>query len=193
MQVPTEGRMLPISVVRSVPEKADMARIHVLVQPSSYKLLRDFRWPGNFRQLEMMLSNLIALTLVELVDRAEEVEPDAAHQTRPDVVPILPRTVRDLLRPMEVPARSASADTEVVEEDDGTLRLRIDVKAADSLNAVSCAVEAQYLRRLYEKYSGDLGRMADVLLDDPDAGRKVQLRMNQLGIKLRKLKRQRPK
>ena len=194
MQVPPDGQELPITVGKTVPDKADMSRIHILVQPSSFKLLRDFPWPGNFRQLEMTLSNLIALTLVELVDRADEVEPDAAAQTRPDVVPILPRTVRDLLRPMEhASATPATPDETVEEAEDGTHRLRVDVAPGESLNAVSCAVERQYLERLYEKYSGDLARMASVLLDDPTAGRKVQLRMNQLGIKLRKLKRQHSK
>jgi DNA-binding NtrC family response regulator len=191
MQLPADGAAFPITVGKTVPDKADMSRIHILVQPSSYKLLRDFPWPGNFRQLEMMLSNLIALTLVEFVDRAEEVEPDAAAQTRPDVVPILPRTVRELLRPMESPVRDRSGDGDMEEDPDGTHRLRVALAPAESLNAVSCGVERQYLQRLYEKYAGDLGRMAGVLLDDPTAGRKVQLRMNQLGIKLRTLKRER--
>jgi len=54
---------------------------------------------------------------------------------------------------------------------------------------VSCAVERQYLELLYERSAGDLGRMAELLLGDEGGGRKVQLRMNQLGIKLRSLKR----
>jgi DNA-binding NtrC family response regulator len=191
LHVPAADATMPITVGRTVPESVDPRRIHVVLQPSSYKLLRDYPWPGNFRQLEMTLSNLIALTLVELVDRAAEVEPDDPHAGgRPDVVPILPRTVRDLMRPMEAMPRASARDDEVVATGDGALRLAVDVRPADSLNAVSCAVERQYLERLFEKYSGDLGRMAAVLLDDPSAGRKVQLRMNQLGIKLRKLKRQ---
>ena len=60
---------------------------------------------------------------------------------------------------------------------------------AESLNAVSCAVERQYLEHLYERCNGDLGRIGELLLDDAGAGRKIQLRMNQLGIKLRRLRR----
>jgi two-component system nitrogen regulation response regulator GlnG len=74
---------------------------------------------------------------------------------------------------------------------DGMHRMSVKLAPAESLNAVSCAVERQYLELLYEKYGGDLGRMAQVLLGESTAGRKVQLRMNQLGIKLRKLKRRR--
>ena len=189
--VPDAGQTMPITVGRNVPAKVDPRRIHLLLQPSSFKLLREFPWPGNFRQLEMTLSNLVALTLVELVDRAEQVEPDDPSQaSRPDVVPLPPRTVRELLRPMETmrPA-AASAPEGVVAGEDGSHRLMVTLEPAESLNAVSCAVERQYLEGLYEKYAGDLARIAEVLLDEPGAGRKVQLRMNQLGIKLRKLKR----
>ena len=194
LTVPEDGTPIPTAVGRSVPQRPDARRIHFLFHPSSYKVLRDFDWPGNFRQFEMFLSNLVTLTLVELVDRAEQVEPeDPAKASRPDVIPILPRVVRDLLRPMEVPrTEAAPVPREPVEIDaEGLHRLSVKVAPAESLNAVSCAVERQYLELLYEKYSGDLGRMAQVLLGESSAGRKVQLRMNQLGIKLRKLKRRR--
>ena len=65
----------------------------------------------------------------------------------------------------------------------------VELEAGDSLNAVSCAVERQYLEQLYERCGADLGQMAGLLLGDETAGRKVQLRMNQLGMKLRVLKR----
>jgi DNA-binding NtrC family response regulator len=191
LRVPEPGQTMPITVGATVPAKADPRRIHLLVQPTSLKLLREFAWPGNFRQLEMTLSNLVALTLVELVDSAEEVEPDDPTQaSRPDVVPIPPRTVRELLRPMETAKAAGVAPPRgVVQGEDGRHRLVVEIDPAESLNAVSCAVERQYLEGLYEKYTGDLARIAEILLDDPGAGRKVQLRMNQLGIKLRKLKR----
>jgi two-component system nitrogen regulation response regulator GlnG len=190
LQPPDDGSSMPITVGKSVPAKLDSRRIHLLFHPSSIKQLREFEWPGNFRQFEMVLSNLVTLTLVELVDRAEQVEPeDPGKASRPDVIPILPRTVRELLRPMESP-RGADAPTGPVESEGG-MRIAVDLRPQESLNAVSCAVERQYLEQLYEKYGGELGRMAEVLLGDAGAGRKVQLRMNQLGIKLRKLKRRR--
>jgi DNA-binding NtrC family response regulator len=191
LRVPEPGQTMPITVGNTVPAKADPRRIHLLLQPTSGKLLREFPWPGNFRQLEMTLSNLVALTLVELVDRAEQVEPDDPTQaSRPDVVPIPPRTVRELLRPMETAKAATAAPLRgVVEGEDGRHRLVVELEPGESLNAISCAVERQYLEGLYEKYAGDLARIAGILLDDPGAGRKVQLRMNQLGIKLRKLKR----
>jgi len=191
LRVPEPGQTMPITVGPSVPAKTDPRRIHLLLQPTSFKIFREFPWPGNFRQLEMTLSNLVALTLVELVDRAEEVEPgDPTQASRPDVVPIPARTVRELLRPMETAkAASAAPPRGVIKGEDGRHRVMVEIDPAESLNAVSCAVERQYLEGLYEKYAGDLARIAEVLLDDSGGGRKVQLRMNQLGIKLRKLKR----
>lgn len=189
--LPAPGERLAVTVGRTVPPRAE-GRLHVLLHPSSFKLLQDFEWPGNFRQFEMTLSNLVTFTLVDLVDRPERFEPeDAGPLGRPDVIPILPKTVTDLLRPMAPLAALSEAGVEP--EDDagagGAARVSIRLAPADSLNAVSCAVERQYLEHLYERCGGDLGKIGEILLGDPGAGRKIQLRMNQLGIKLRRLRR----
>ena len=175
----------PISVGRGVPPRNDARRIHFLLHPSSFKLLHDFEWPGNFRQFAMTLSNLVTFTLVELVERAEKIEPEGSSEGRTDVIPIPPKIVSDLLRPMTPPE---APDAQVIAIG-GPRTLTLEIPAAESLNAVSCAVERQYLELLYERSGGDLGRMAELLLGDESGGRKVQLRMNQLGIKLRSLKR----
>jgi DNA-binding NtrC family response regulator len=195
--VPGEGEHLEIGVGRKVPGRPDPRRIHMLLHQNSYKLLQDFNWPGNFRQFEMVLSNLVTFTLVELVDRVAQVEPtehEADLAARPDVIVIQPRTIRDLLRPFAEAELgdpiAAAEDAELVAEADG-LRLSLRVSPAESLNAVSCEVERQYLERLYRHFVGDLSRVAEFLLADPESGRKVQLRMNQLGIRLRELKRTR--
>lgn len=188
-----EADAVPVTVGRKVPSKADSRRIHFVFHPSSYKQLRDFAWPGNFRQFEMFLSNLITLSLVELVDQADVVEPNnPAEASRPDVIPILPRIVRELMRPMDISRAEPESDAAPVRVlEDGGHRLSVTLQGGESLNAVSCAVERQYLELLFEKYEGDLARMASVLLSDPTAGRKIQLRMNQLGLKLRSLKQRR--
>jgi len=193
MWVPAEDEPLQVTVGRKVPARADPRGVHMLLHQNSYKLLQDFDWPGNFRQFEMVLSNLVTFTLVELVDHVEQVEPEAGDlDARPDVIVIQPRTIRDLLRPFaEIEARTTSADNDALSEDGDGLRLRLRLGPAESLNAISCEVERQYLERLYHYFGGDLSRVAGFLLGDPDAGRKVQLRMNQLGIKLRELKRAR--
>lgn len=195
--LPNDGSPIPVTVGRSVPHRSDARRVHFLFHPSSFRMLQDFTWPGNFRQFEMLLSNLVTLTLVELVDGVDSVEPeDPAQASRPEVIPILPRTVRDLVRPMETTlsvdgSLGDLADGRSVTECEGQYRIVVCLTPEESLNAVSCAVERQYLQSLFEFLGGDLGRIAEVLLGDAQAGRKIQLRMNQLGIKLRKLKRTR--
>lgn len=183
LHVPGEGEAFEVTVGRKLPAKADGRRIHFLLHPSSFKSLHEFAWPGNFRQFEMVLSNLVTFTLVELVDRAEQVEP-GADVSRADVIPIPARTVAEMLRPWDAEVSSARA-----EETEGGVRIR--VNAGETLNAVSQDVERQYLEQLYKQCNGDLGQLAEVLLGDSSAGRKIQLRMNQLGIKLRELKRSR--
>ena len=177
---------LPTTVGRSVPPRSDVRRLHFLLHPSSFKLLHDFDWPGNFRQFAMTLSNLMTFTLVELVERAERIEPAGPEASRPDVIPIPAKIVSDLLRPMAAPEPTPSEPTPLAV---GPRRLLIDLQVAESLNAVSCDVERQYLEQLYDRCGGDLGRVGELLLGDAGSGRKVQLRMNQLGIKLRRLKR----
>ena len=166
----------------------------MLLHQNSYKLLQDFSWPGNFRQFEMVLSNLVTFTLVELVDRVDQVEPEAEEvDARPDVIVIQPRTIRDLLRPFAEAGLGEARGLEGEAREGGEgLGLELRLVPGESLNAVSCEVERQYLEHLYHHFGGDLSRVAGFLLEDPDAGRKVQLRMNQLGIKLRELKRARP-
>lgn len=176
---------LPTTVGRTVPPRSER-RLHFLLHPSSFKLLHDFDWPGNFRQFAMTLSNLVTFTLVELVERAERIEPAGPEASRSDVIPIPAKIVSDLLRPMAAPEPAIDEPTALVA---GPRRLVIDLQVADSLNAVSCNVERQYLEQLYDRCGGDLGRVGELLLGDAGAGRKIQLRMNQLGIKLRRLKR----
>ena len=189
LMLPQGSGPLPVSVGSSVPTRSDSTRIHFLFHTSSLNLLRAFDWPGNFRQFEMTLSNLVTFTLVELVERASQVEPeDPGQASRPDVIPIPAKTVNDLLRPM---ARAHRGESEPAVDDGPGHSVAVRICPEGSLNAVSCAVERQYLETLYAEAKGDLGTMGLWLLDDDGAGRKVQLRMNQLGIKLRRLRRRR--
>lgn len=172
------GDPADVDVIYRVPNKRDASRLSLLFHPSSLDGLRTHPWPGNFRQFEMVLSNLVTFTLVDLVERVERVEPGGDDQ-HPEVIPVAPRVVHDLIagahgieRGPEVPGA-----------------LPVVIHPQESLNAVSCDVERQYLEALYREAEGDLSAVAERLLGDAGAGRKIQLRMNQLGIKLRALRR----
>jgi len=190
LHVPPSDEAFNVTVGRRLPAKVDLHRLHLHLHANSFRALHDFDWPGNFRQFEMMLSNLVTFTLVELVEHPEQIEHLEDGEARPDVVVVRPRTVAELLAPWARDRGLRVATGEGEPADDGSSVL-VALEPAESLNAVSCAVERQYLTRLYHVCDGDLGRVAEVLLGDADAGRKVQLRMNQLGLKLRDLKRAR--
>jgi two-component system nitrogen regulation response regulator GlnG len=62
------------------------------------------------------------------------------------------------------------------------------VAPQDTLNKVAVACERQYFEQLWLREKGDFAAMARILLGDEEHGRKVQLRFNQLGLKVRELK-----
>jgi hypothetical protein len=70
----------------------------------------------------------------------------------------------------------------------GARRIEVEVQAEASFARVSADVERQYLRALFEACGGDLGRMAQELLGPKGAARQVHLRLNQLGLRLRDMR-----
>jgi two-component system nitrogen regulation response regulator GlnG len=130
--------------------------------------LRQHPWPGNLRELSMVVENAALFALSEAIG----VEPGE----RPDVVVVRKKLLDDLLRGPGDEVAGAS------------LRMEVELAPQDTLNRVAVACETQYFTHLYLQERGDFGRMATWLLGDPEAGRKVQLRFNQLGLKVRELK-----
>jgi len=130
--------------------------------------LRQHPWPGNLRELSMVVENAALFAISEAIG----VEPGE----RPDVVVVRQKLLDDLLRG---PGNDMEREG---------LRMEVELAPQDTLNRVAVACETQYFTHLYLQERGDFGRMATWLLGDPEAGRKVQLRFNQLGLKVRELK-----
>jgi len=135
------------------------------------RLLRRHRWPGNLREFSMVVENAVMFALSELIG--------VPGADRADVVQVRPKLVRDLI---------ASSPLEEPEQGGEGWPVRIRVTAADTLNEVSREVERQYFEQLWLQEEGDFGAMARVLLGDEEHARKVQLRFNQIGLKVRELK-----
>ena len=133
-------------------------------------LLRAYRWPGNLRELAMTVENALTFTFAELSG--------LPLGGRGDLVMVRPKLVRDLLRAVRV-GDEAPADG---------VPLTVNLKPQDTLNGVSQDVERQYFVRLWEQEDGDFAAIARVLLGDAAHARKVQLRFNQLGLKVRELR-----
>lgn len=164
-------------LVREVAEQADLSggqvQIHtgggvpesrpetlwILWPERSMRALRGHSWPGNLREFSMAVENA---ALVALAEAASAVVGDRA-----DVVQVRPRILQELL---QVPRSTGERSGRVIP---------VVLQPSSSLNKVSQDCERQYFHRLWVEHQGDFSAMAQVLLGDPDAARKVQLRFNQ--------------
>ena len=116
----------------------------------------------------MVAENAALFALAELMD--------VPGNRRADVIQIRPKLVRDLL------------GTRAESQGEAGLEMRVRLEVHDTLNKVSQSCERQYFTELYLREKGDFAAMATVLLGSADDARKVQLRFNQLGLKVRELK-----
>lgn len=145
-------------------------RLVLLLPRRTLRLLRLHAWPGNLRELAMTVENALTFTFAEIAG--------LPLGARADVVQVRPKLVRDLLRAVRA--------TPEVEAEGWTCQVAL--RANDTLNHLAQDVERQYFTQLYHQEDGDFGAMARVLMGDPANARKVQLRFNQLGLKVRELK-----
>lgn len=172
-------------VIRIGQEKGRRAQRDVLemviVEPS-WQQLEQHPWPGNIRELEMVMRNIAVFTLVAAVDAVRQGVPLQSSRLQVD-----PALVNELLsgssllstEPKETSSRATSSDTPRCVE--------VELHTDTTLNAVANSVERQYFLHLYKIYKGDFSQMALILLGDPAKHRAVRLRFNQLGLKVREL------
>lgn len=141
-----------------------------------WKTFLDHSWPGNLRELSMVISNIVTFTLVEAVEAKRSGVALSSHRLQVD-----PGLVGRLLS-----ATAALDPTHTTHKNINTLS--IEISPADTLNGVSNTVERQYLSELFKRHSGDFTKMAHVLLGDETRARAVRLRFNQLGLKVGELR-----
>lgn len=145
-------------------------RLVLLFPRRTVSLLRRHSWPGNLREFAMTVENALTFTLAELAG--------LPLGGRPDLVQVRPKLVRDLLRAVRSAPEAAS---------DGW-RCQVVVRPNETLNHLAQDVERQYFTQLYHQEDGDFAGIARILMGDPANARKVQLRFNQLGLKVREMK-----
>lgn len=160
-----------VSVVMStdVPP-ADPGRLVLLYPQRTLKMLRRHRWPGNLREFAMVIENVLTFTFAELAG----LPPGG----RGDIVQVRPKLVRDLLRAVHVGKGG----------DEEGWRTEVVVRPNETLNRLAQDVERQYFVKLWEQEDGDFSAMARILLGDAAHARKIQLRFNQLGLKVREMR-----
>ncbi len=166
------GLGAPLEVSLSI--GAAPARPHgvsFVMSRASSTALRAHAWSGNVRELKWVAASAAVLALADALEAARR--GTGATEAAPSVIPIPHQLVRRLLRP-------AGESTQ--------RRMMVELTRGGSLHAVARGLERQVYQRLYVESEGDFSLMARQLLDDdrPKAARRVRLRYNQLGLRVRK-------
>jgi DNA-binding NtrC family response regulator len=139
-------------------------------------------WPGNHRELRLMAGNVLVHGLTRLLD----VEP--RHTASPRVPALL--AVSDALvdRLVSSSERLQVGETPALHG----RKLEVELPTGPSFARISTDVEREYMRAMFGHCAGDLERMARELLGRRGTARKVHLRLNQLGLRLRELRAELP-
>jgi DNA-binding NtrC family response regulator len=157
------------------------AGLALVLPPAAWNRLRSHGWPGNLRELSMVMHNLVSFTLLAAVDALE-----SGVKLRSARLQVDAGLVGELLAGSSALGGAASGAAGAASSAPAGLTVRLEPH--DTLNAVAQDVERQYMVALFEQTRGDLGLMAERLLGDASRRRAVRLRLNQLGLKIRALR-----
>ena len=152
----------------------------VFVSSAALARLQAHPWPGNHRELKLLATNALVFALVQQLDAPDGGK--AAPERAPAVLAVPDALWDQLLGKPTAPVKLARAPA------GGERRVEILLKPAQSFADLSADVERQYLMALFTALDGDLDRMAAELFGPGANRRKVHLRMNQLGLRLRALR-----
>jgi DNA-binding NtrC family response regulator len=190
------GAQLSVQIERGA-RASDPGGLVLQLPPPAFKLLAAHAWPGNLRELATVMQNIVTFTLVAAVDAL-----GAGLRVRSPRLQVDPGLVAGLLAGSGVAAvgrRDVRADERGVEtgtsgpdqagHGDGAAAVPVRVRAGRTLNAVAQDVERQYMLALFSATGGSFSAMAEILLGDAQRTRAVRLRFNQLGLKVRALRR----
>ncbi len=170
------GHNAPLALVVGR-EEGPIGGLQLALPEPAWRRLAEHAWPGNLRELSMVMHNIVTFTLVAAYDALE-----AGLSLSTPRLQVDPGLIGELL------AGSLPAPGEVVESGTDPNAIRVVVRPGATLNAVSSDVERQYFLRLFERTQGDFSAMAERLLGDAERGRAIRLRFNQLGLKVRELR-----
>jgi DNA-binding NtrC family response regulator len=138
--------------------------------------LQRHDWPGNHRELRLLATTLLVHALTRLLD----VQTPTRGQRAPALLTLADDVVDTLLGGARLmPARAAESRGR---------KMEIELPCGPSFSRISAEVERQYLRTMFVRCRGDLERMARELLGAQGSARKLHLRLNQVGLKLRELR-----
>lgn len=166
----------PLKLVVGREGHGEAGSLQLALPRPAWSRLEAHAWPGNLRELAMVMHNLVTFTLVAAVDAI-----GAGLELQSPRLQVDPGLVADLLA--GAPTLAGTPETPT---DPDVIAVR--VAPGSTLNAVAAEVERQYCLKLFEQTGGDFTVLAERLLGDPERARAVRLRFNQLGIKVRELR-----
>jgi DNA-binding NtrC family response regulator len=175
-----------------------------VLAPASLRALAAHPFPGNVRELELLLRTAAVSALSDALSALESrpANPRLASTPPPRkpgtldparVIPLPARLVRELIAAITTPARMPFSEAPntyprdaEIPSSNPTHALR--VRPGDTAHAVAADLERQLYERLYAETNGDFAAMARTLLtgDATKNARRVRLRFNQLGLRVRK-------
>ncbi len=152
--------------------------VRFVLARSSKDELMAHPWPGNVRELEFLVASAIVFSLAGALEAAREGRSARGDAAR--MIPIPAKLIRELLG-----AFGSGEDIAPSEPSRHQMTLRL--RAGASLHEVARSLEVQVYEKLFAETKGDFEAMAQQLLrgSDPAAVRRVRLRFNQLGLRVR--------
>ncbi len=151
----------------------------IFVSRESLHKLQSHAWPGNQRELKLLAVNALVAALAQALESQGE-----SNERAPAILALPDALIEKLLggERSRKPARGA-----VASRSDGRA-VEVAISAQRSFSALAAEVERQYLRALFDAHAGDLAAMAEELLGRGAPARKLHLRLNQLGLRVRDLR-----
>jgi DNA-binding NtrC family response regulator len=151
--------------------------VRFVLSKRNVEILSGHPFYGNVRELQMMIGNLVLFALLDALRAVKE----GRGGLMSFAIPVSSKLVRRLLDVYRVTEEGTLPDSK--------REFSIVVEPASNLREVARSMEKEVMTRLYEKTVGDFEKMAErLLVGDPGANaRRVLLRFNQLGLKVRNL------
>ncbi len=180
-------RDAPLALALGRAAQAQPGRLELSLPEAARRQLAAHSWPGNLRELSTVMQNIATFTLVAAADALAAGV--AIKSTRLQVDAGLVAGLLSASSPtgtasgagsMRPPPAAASATN--------GRALPVEVRTGKTLNAVATEVERQYMLALFTQTQGSFEAMAEILLGDATRIRAVRLRFNQLGLKVRALR-----
>lgn len=148
----------------------------VFLSRDSLDRLLKHDWPGNHRELRLLAGNVLVHALSRMLDVTTP-----NRERAPALLTIADDLIDKLLSGSVRPSQPIAPMLR------GRM-VQVELPTGRSFATISNDVECQYLRAMFRHCAGDLDRMAHELLGPKGTARKVHLRLNQLGLKLRELR-----